>query len=200
VLRHDGRSKHRGPLVAARGLWSRVVRPGLLSSMAYVTWARAASRRLRQAARPRTASPRTAPRGLEMHGLELPGSGCASDGLSGWVERLGLCGRGLCGHALNGLDLPGPQVATRRLCGGLGLCGSGAKSRALCGLESSFLAPCGLGSCRAPTGSATSGCASTPQRRACDIERSGAVSGLGSPVARSADVSPEGCPMSGCAV
>jgi hypothetical protein len=96
VLRHDGRSKHRGPLVAARGLWSRVVRPGLLSSMAHVTWARAASRRLRQAARPRSASPRTAPRGLEMHGLELPGSGCASDGLSGWVERLGLCGRGLC--------------------------------------------------------------------------------------------------------
>jgi hypothetical protein len=132
-------------------------------------------------------------------------SGCASDGLSGWLSGLGSAVADCAGHALNGLELPGRRLLPADCAADSDYAGSGAKSRALCGLESSCLAPCGLCSGPSPDGLSGLGlCVSGPRGL-------GAASGrathrtqrsrvLRSPVARSAGVSPEGCAVSGCAV
>jgi hypothetical protein len=106
---------------------------GCLGSMAYLTWARAASRRLFDRLRGFELNCAVSncatsncvglePRGLEPRGLRL----CLR--WAQWVvERLGLCGRGLCWARAQRPRVARPQVATRRLCGRLGLCGVGSK-------------------------------------------------------------------------
>jgi hypothetical protein len=123
VRRHDGRSRHRGPLAAACGLWSRVVRPGLFRLHGLRDLGPCGvEEALRQAARPRTEL-----RGLELRGLEPRGLRLCLRWAQRVVERPGLCGRGLCWARAQRPRVAQPQVATRRLCGRLGLCGVGSK-------------------------------------------------------------------------
>jgi hypothetical protein len=178
---------------------------GCLGSMAYLTWARAASRRLFDRLR-----------GFELNCVvsncatsncvvsNRVVSGCASDGLSGWLSGLGSAVADCAGHALSGLELPGRRLLPADCAADSDYAGSGAKSRALCGLESSCLPPCGLGSGPSPDGLSGLGLCVSGRKAWVQLRvvrhRTQRSRVLRSPVARSAGVSPEGCAVSGCAV
>jgi hypothetical protein len=170
---------------------------GCLGSMAYLTWAPAASRRLFDRLR-----------GFELNCAvsncatsNCVVSGCASDGLSGWLSGLGSAVADCAGHALNGLELPGRRLLPADCAADSDYAGSGAKSRALCGLESSCLPPCGLGSGPSPDGLSGLGLCVSGRKAWVQLRvvrhRTQRSRVLRSPVAR---VSPEGCAVSGCAV
>ena len=183
---------------------------GCLGSMAYLTWARAASRRLFDRLRGfelNCAVSNCATSNCVVSNRVVSNrvvSGCASDGLSGWLSGLGSAVADCAGHALNGLELPGRRLLPADCAADSDYAGSGAKSRALCGLESSCLPPCGLGSGPSPDGLSGLGLCVSGRKAWVQLRvvrhRTQRSRVLRSPVARSAGVSPEGCAVSGCAV
>ena len=159
-----------GRSAAACGLWSLVVRPGLFRLHGLRDLGPCGvEEALRQAARPRNELRGLELRGLELggldlrdlelRGLELAWSRTAWSpvvppmGSAGWVERLGLCGRGLCWARAQRPRFARPQVATPPIVRPTRIMRGREQSPwALCGLESSCLPPCGLGSGPSPDG------------------------------------------------